>query len=412
MADPSGTTALEASITQRLQSCASDPSSAQNTLLTIIRDVFSPSANLGSNAIRQVVQSITQILTTLPPESCITVGEAVLEAFGTSPAAADREIMELRLLLATAYEAEEEWLAAARQLSSIPLDSSQLRQTANEKAAILIRIVRLHLQLGDSLAASAYLNKFKNLMHEVDDPILAIHFQLSQARIHDAECKFLEAAKEYADLSVSAQGTLAPEEAVQTLGAAAKCAVLAPAGPARQAVLARLYADERLGETEEYGVVEAMYLERLIAPSAITTFAQRLDEHQLAKRSDGRTVLEHAVGEHNLRAAARLYKNIKISRLAEIIGVGEEQAEVMVAGMVEQGRLAGRIDQIEGVVWFEVPGPGGVLGEWDANVRGLTEGVERVAAEMGEKYPVSWIVQGGGSCANTLQEFVAKHLVV
>ncbi|KAK5269886.1 hypothetical protein LTR40_014129 [Exophiala xenobiotica] len=61
--------------------------------------------------------------------------------------------------------------------------------------------------------------------------------------------------------------------------------------------------------------------------------------------------------------------------------------------MVEQGRLRGEIDQIAGVIVFEtVPGvelrgPTRDLREWDHNVQGLVEDVERCAAGLSESFP-------------------------
>jgi COP9 signalosome complex subunit 4 len=88
--------------------------------------------------------------------------------------------------------------------------------------------------------------------------------------------------------------------------------------------------------------------------------------------------------------------------LGLLLGLDEDKAEDTTAKMIEQGRLVGRIDQIERVIWFEggeatgEKGSGraeGVVGrelkKWDFNVQGLAEEVEKVTSDLQFRYPVS-----------------------
>jgi COP9 signalosome complex subunit 4 len=355
----------------------------------------------GSYSIRTFFQRVIPLLLVpdFPVERRLDIGSKLLEKLSSSQASQEEQITELRMLLADAYEASDDYTAAAQQLAAIPLDSSQRKITSEEKAAILIRIVRLHLECDDPTSAESYLNKFKNIMHEVTDRTSLIHFQLSQARIQDSRRDFLAAAKGYQDISLDP--SISEDEQLHTLAMATKCAVLAPAGPARSRVLKRLYSDERAAHLDEFAILENMYLERVIAPVEIEKFAQGLAPHQLARMSDGLTVLSKATFEHNLLAASRLYANIGFGSLADLLGVDKERAEEMTARMIEQGRLVGRIDQIEEIIWFEKGEGSGVgskrregtvggsLRMWDANVEGLAEGVEAVMGTLQTKYPVS-----------------------
>ena len=70
---------------------------------------------------------------------------------------------------------------------------------------------------------------------------------------------------------------------------AVKCAILAPAGPLRSRALGRLYKDERSPQLDEFGMLEKMFLDRLLAPAEVDKFAQSLSPHQLATTSDGST---------------------------------------------------------------------------------------------------------------------------
>ena len=178
------------------------------------------------------------------------------------------------------------------------------------------------------------------------------------------------------------------------------CAVLAGAGPARARGLGRLYKDERAaGLVSQYGMLEKMFLDRLLQKEEVEQFAAGLSPHQVARTGDGQTVLGKAVVEHNLLSASRVYENIGLGALAGLLGfegegVGEgeggwERAEAVASGMLQQGRLGGRIDQIEGVIYFGEGGKGGGmdLSKWDGKVRGLAEDVERVASLVQMEYP-------------------------
>ena len=182
---------------------------------------------------------------------------------------------------------------------------------------------------------------------------------------------------------------------------AVKCAILAPAGPSRSRALGRLYKDERAAGLDEFGILEKMFLDRLLAPAEVDKFAQGLAPHQLALTADGTTVLAKAVVEHNLLGASRLYTNIDFDRLGVLLGLDGDKAEETTALMIEQGRLVGRIDQIDRVIWFEGGEASGEKGSgraevvvgkemrrWDANVQSLAEEVENVTNALQKEFPV------------------------
>ncbi|KAI1259812.1 COP9 signalosome complex subunit 4 [Xylariaceae sp. FL1019] len=304
----------------------------------------------------------------------------------------------LRDLLAGAHEANEDFLEATKVLAAVNLDSAQRNVTNEERVEIWVRIVRDYLEVDDTTSAETYLNKLKNVIYTVSDTALNLHFSLSQARIQDAKHEFLAASQAYHNLSFST--VITDEERLRSLGPAARCAILAPAGPLRSRALGRLYKDERVVTLDEFPMLENMFLDRLITPAEVDKFAQRLADHQKATTSDGSTVLAKAVVEHNLLAASRLYSNISFDALAGLLGLDAERAEDTTAKMIEQGRLVGRIDQIEQVIWFERGEASGEKGSgraevtvgremrrWDANVQGLAEEVENVTNALQREFP-------------------------
>lgn len=405
-------------VTEALKQVAGsdDQAAAFSSLLENIKDISTPakiatdlqqigqailSSSLGVVGTRTILNKFIDTVRSINNSDVTTiVGTNILAVILENASYVD-QVASLCELTATAYEADEDHLNAAMILAQIPLDSSQRRVTDTEKAQIWIRIVRNYLEVDESGSAETYLNKLKNVMHTITDPELNVHFKLSAARIQDSKREFLAAAQSYHDISMSS--IIPEEERLHTLAMAIKCAILAPAGPPRSRVLGRLYKDERSAGLEEYGILEKIFLDRLLAPAEVEKFAKGLQEHQLAITSDGSTVLDKAVVEHNLLGVSRLYSNIGFDALGLLLGLDGDKAEDTTARMIEQGRLAGWIDQIDCIIWFggEASGEKGsgraevVVGKemrrWDANVQALAEELEQVTNSLQTECPVSLV---------------------
>lgn len=394
-----------------LQQLTSSPSEqTADSLIAYVNAVISSSIGIINS--RPLISSVIQLLNGCSSQVQVQVGSHLVDLFQSQTASFEEQDAAVREILATGYEAEEEYTQAAKTLQGINLDTTQRSVSDVAKVEMGIRIVRYYLEDDDTVSAETALNRIKNSSAAMQvltrNPELRLHYQLSRARILDYRREFLSASAEY--LNVSMSNTVAEEDRLQALSAAIKCAVLAPAGPPRSRTLAKLYKDERSTETEEHGILEKMFLDRLLSPAEVDAFAASLALHQLAQFSDGSTVLSKAVIEHNLLAASRLYENISTAALGEILGLKDsndataaEKAEDYAARMMEQRRLRGEIDQIAGVIRFddagrtgsqdsggtETKGTSRELRMWDVGVQGLVEDVERCAAGIRESFPVS-----------------------
>lgn len=372
--------------------------------LVAYADSLLSSSGLGIIAIRPLLTQLINSLASAPSEIKVRVGAHLSESLQPQVASFEEQDALVRETLADGYEAEEEWSAAAKALQGIHLESTQRQVSDVAKVQTWVRIVRCYLEDDDTVSAETALNRIKNSNASASvlqsSPDLSLHYQLSQARILDSRRDFLNASAEY--LNVSNNSQVDEADRLAALSAAIRTAILAPAGPQRSRTLNKLYKDERSNETQDYSILENMFLDRLLAPAEVDAFAANLMPHQLAKTADGSTVLSKAVLEHNLIAASHLYNNISTASLAGLLGLKDgkddtaaEKAEDYAARMVEQGRLRAQIDQIAGVITFEsVPGvelqgPGRELRGWDAGIQGLIEDVERCATGINESYPVS-----------------------
>ena len=382
-----------------------------------ISKVQPPNEPLSLLAVRPLLTDFINRLPTISSyDTKVSVAKTAIELIQPRVVSFEEQDAALKYLLASAHEANDDFLLSARTLTSIPLNTSSRTVSDAEKASIWIRIARCYLEESDAVNAAANINKAKQVMHNVQDPELRLNYHLSQARILDSQRNFLDAASAYRN--VSYEPLVEEADRLNCLCAAIKCAVLGPAGPLRSRTLAKLYKDDRAAQTGElFTILEKIFLDRMITKEEVESFAADLSEHQKARTADGRTVVERAMLEHNLRGASRIYKNIGIEALGDLLGTNAEQAEQYAAGMIEQGRLTGTIDQIGGRIFFEGQvGAGGRRGkagggdfdgtqtegdatarnkpvhaptllDWDANVRSLTEEVEKIATMIQTQYP-------------------------
>ncbi|CAG8565382.1 11484_t:CDS:2 [Racocetra fulgida] len=290
----------------------------------------------------------------------------------------EEQISTLREKLAEIFEAEEDWLEAARVLQGIPLDSG-LRTISDEyKLKIYIKIIQLLLEEDEAVSTETYLSRAALLIPGCKD------------QVFDFKRKFLEASSKYHELSYVPE--LAPEDRTNCLNAAITCAVLAGAGPQRSRMLATLYKDERVQRLPHFSILEKMYLDRVLRPNEVKGFAETLKEHQRARLADGTTVLDRAVIEHNLLSASMIYNNITFEELGSLLAITPDQAEQIASSMIEQGRMQGTIDQIERLIFFESNSAGkavgGILGaKWDIAIQNVCHHVEEVVIAIGSKYP-------------------------
>lgn len=340
------------------------------------------------------------------PDDKIDVGERVITLLQSKGAGQyEEQDTQIKHALADAFEKNDDFRRSAQTLATINLESTQKSVSADDKAKVWIRIVRCYLEEDDPTSAFTHLNKIKNIIFSVQDKETKVMFQLSQARILDAQRSFLDAAQAY--YVMSNELIVDVDERMDFFGKAIICTVLAPAGPQRGRMLAKLYKDDRASLADNFAILEKIFLDRLLSPAEIKVFASKLEPHHLARTSDGSTVLDKAILEHNLLGASKLYNNIGFDQLGELLGIDAEKAEDYAAKMLEQGRLSGYIDQIDRLIFFEGEASGErktghaerVVGKelrkWDTNVAGLAEEVEKVTSMIQNQYP----------------EFYASHVV-
>ena len=120
-----------------------------------------------------------------------------------------------------------------------------------------------------------------------------------------------------------------------------------------------------------------MYLNQVIHKDELTKFESLLADHQKAVMGDGLTIVERSVLEHNMIAVSKLYKSINFTSLGKILGVDQRKAEKVAAMMIIESSLLGSIDQVVGVLNFDVEGT--EQSNWDKAIIGFCIELNHVA---------------------------------
>uniref|UniRef100_A0A8B9YHB2 COP9 signalosome complex subunit 4 n=1 Tax=Bos mutus grunniens TaxID=30521 RepID=A0A8B9YHB2_BOSMU len=306
---------------------------------------------------------------------------------GIFPTQGSTYVASIRQHLASIYEKEEDWRNAAQVLVGIPLETGQKQYNVDYKLETYLKIARLYLEDDDPVQAEAYINRASLLQNESTNEQLQIHYKVCYARVLDYRRKFIEAAQRYNELSYK---TIVHEsERLEALKHALHCTILASAGQQRSRMLATLFKDERCQQLAAYGILEKMYLDRIIRGNQLQEFAAMLMPHQKATTADGSSILDRAVIEHNLLSASKLYNNITFEELGALLEIPAAKAEKIASQMITEGRMNGFIDQIDGIVHFETRE---ALPTWDKQIQSLCFQVNNLLEKISQTAP-EWTAQ-------------------
>uniref|UniRef100_A0A1I8BYM7 COP9 signalosome complex subunit 4 n=1 Tax=Meloidogyne hapla TaxID=6305 RepID=A0A1I8BYM7_MELHA len=283
----------------------------------------------------------------------IGLANVVLNQLQARAIAYEEQSNQIRIILADCYEKTGNFEQAARALVAIPLETGQRGYRPDFKMELYLRITELFLEAGNILEADRHVKRASLLQQDVkeDGGVLLLKYSALYARVFDRQGQFIEAASRYYEISIK-QGLL-PSEKKQILQNALICTLLAPPGLQRNRLLNTLFKDERCQGLACYQLLKNMYLERLIQNSELKEFELLLLPHQRLLDSEGSSILQRSVLEHNFLAASRLYSNISFDGLGQLLGVSTKKAEKIASQMISTDKVHGKINQLDSTVSFE-----------------------------------------------------------
>ena len=177
---------------------------------------------------------------------------------------------------------------------------------------------------------------------------------MARVRVSDAKREFIKASQGFYNLGTE-EGT-DPKQADELLRLALTCTILAPAGPRKARLLGILQKEERVKANQFYDVLSKMFNGEIVKQEHVKEFKGSLEAHQNVTGTDGYTVLDRALIEHNIVVISRIYMNITFKELGNFLGIRPDQAEETVAKMVAEKRIEAVLDQANELVEFEEEG--------------------------------------------------------
>lgn len=351
---------------------------------------------LGSGEQRQLSAEFIRSLINNNDESLVTTilesydgMNAVEAALSHGPSTIDGGADNiLRNLVFEFKVGQEDFSGAARVLAGLKLEDEQgsvYYASAAEKCDVYVKIAECHLENAEIAEADGAVTKAGTVLEQIDveqNQPLILRYKSTYARVLDANRKFLQAAGRYYDLS-QAHELVSPDELLLLLGRAVTCAILAPTGVHRQRVLGLVYNDQRVSQLDSIpsfethsNILRKMYMNQVLRQSELVAFEDSLADHQKAITSDGITIVQRAVLEHNMVAVSSLYNTIYFDELGNLLGVSKQRAEKLACRMISDGKLSGNIDQVDGILSF-VPKDEGLLA-WDESIMNLCIQLNRV----------------------------------
>ncbi|KAK6030852.1 PCI domain protein, partial [Ostertagia ostertagi] len=347
-----------------------DHKSQYDGLLVVMERIFPTRVTIialetGSQVVsRQLISAIAQRVESCQQNesSILILADSILAVLDTTSLAFEEQKCAIRARLASLHEEAGRYVEAAETLKKISTDSAQRPCSPAQKMALYLRIGRLLLDSGDYAEAEQYVNRASLLQTEKDCDSYNVEYKAIYARVLDGRRKFTDAAQRYHELSLVVD---LPESDQKTaLSRSITCTILAAPGTARSRMLNTLFKDPRAAELPSFSLLEKLYLDRLIKAPELVEFERELQPHQRTNEH-GQSIVEGVIVEHNMTAVSRLYNNIALSTLAELLGISADKAEEIVAQMISSERLIGHIDQLEGFVHFEQRDP---LKLWDEQI--------------------------------------------
>jgi COP9 signalosome complex subunit 4 len=323
-------------------------------------------------------------LENLPKEKTAEFGPKLLDLIASKTLTNEENEYRIRKALAAAYSYMEEPIQAARVLANMHLEQIKDKLGVPTLVEAYVTISDYYLDAMNNADAYSYITKAAQYIDDINDIGIICRYKYCYAQVHDANLKFGQAASLYYELSQKGSVGVPEEETKAFLEKTVICTILAPPGTQRSRLLTMLYKDDRTRITPHYNLLEKMYLERLIKMEEVTNFEEELKPHQKGLTSENYTVLQKAVLEHNILALSKIYTNISFDQLTKLLQITLDKAELLVASMINEGKIKAHISQADRFVYFEAEKE--MIQRFNELISNLCEGINQLIQETSQKY--------------------------
>ena len=342
---------------------SSDVAGLQATLTHLLSDAV-PQV-VSRNVVAHFARAVAAVA---PPERLESICSWAVAAIQPQKQSFEDADHALRHALYDCYLAEGSYKEAACTLGGIDVETCSKPYADLDKAALYVKIAETFLEDDESVDAETYVNRASGLMHAVDGKVhwaLQLRYRVTLARTLDARRKFLDASMRYYELSQARHEEVNQDDLLALLSKAVTCALLGNAGPQRSRILGLLYKDERVTSQMEQSdafaaharVLKRMFTGQVVRTPEFAAFTATLLPHQKALLGDGLTIPEKAMIQHNLAAVSLVYVNASLREVGALLDIDPRRAEQVASRMIADGRLAAKLDQVDGVLHFADDAP-------------------------------------------------------
>lgn len=368
-------------------------------------------------AVQGMVRQCIGYLDSSPDAGTKTELVKTLQALTEGKIYVEIERARLTRLLAQMKEAEGNIAEAAEILQEVAVETFGA-MAKSEKIAFILEQVRLCLDRKDYVRAQILARKvsprafvaaragakkgettgeigIEGTAIEAPAPgtpsleVLKLQYYALMIRYYAHERNYLEICRAYRAVLDTPSVEEDPVRWGDALRKAAWFAVLAPRDSDQRTLLATTATDRRLDEIPLYKDVLAKFggKEVMWWRSLQTEWAAELDSQKEVFGGEAGAVaredLRLRVVEHNIYMLSEYYSRISLPRLAQMLDLGEDEAETRLCELVTGRGLDAKIDRPAGIVRFgHRTGTGEALNKWSGSIGKLLTLVEKTCQQI------------------------------
>jgi len=294
----------------------------------------------------------------------------------------ENERARLTKVLALIKEKEGKINEAADILQEIQVETYGSMEK-REKTEFILAQVRLCLDCGDYIRASILSRKInKKVLQDSEVQDLKLTYYQLMIRYYSHESNFLEICHAYQAIYEIPSVKSKREQWEHYLKLRVIYAILSPYDPEQFDLLNRINLDKNLDEVLKYRALLKYFLtmELIRWPEIEKIWKPELQQLEIFQGESGIKLwsdLHKRVIAHNLRVIAGYYSKIRLDRLAQLMDLSIEDAEINISELVVSKSIYAKIDRPKGVVCFIKPQhPNDLLNDWSSNISTLLDLVE------------------------------------
>jgi 26S proteasome regulatory subunit N5 len=199
---------------------------------------------------------------------------------------------------------------------------------------------------------------------------------------YDYDGDALEMCRAYQNIYDTPSVKSNPDKWTEVLKKVCWYIVLAPSGPMQKSILHTVYEDDNVSKMPLYEKLLRIFVKSDIVEwtEVEAQFAGEMMEQDAIFSGEGqenRDIFKLRVVDHNILVIGNYYSQITLTRLADILKIGADEAEKYLSDLVLKKTVKAKINRPQGVITFgEKTKPDQALSQWSSNIGDLLTLVE------------------------------------